>query len=100
MRERFSNISVEQSRAMAKHVGFPLPKGTTVTQVSEISAQWVNVNNSPRSKVLLYLHGGGYIQNTPKIHHTLVSRLVVCAVCVQGVMKRTSQGSGSNEGAG
>lgn len=79
MRDRFSTISVGQSRAMAKNVGFPLPKGTTVTQVSEISAQWVNVNNSPRSKVLLYLHGGGYVQNTPKIHHALVARLVVCA---------------------
>ena len=79
MRDRFANISVKQSRAMTQHVGFPLPKGLTVTQVAEISAQWVSVNSSPPSKVLLYLHGGCYVQNTPKTHHAMVARIALSA---------------------
>jgi len=83
MRDRLANISVKQSRAMTQHLGFPLPKGTTVTPVAEISAQWIGVDSSPPSKVLLYLHGGCYVQNNPKTHQAMVARIAISAgVCV------------------
>ncbi len=79
MRGPFSNISVQQSRAMTQAVGFPLPKRTTVVQAEDIAAQWITVNDIAPSKVLLYLHGGGYVQNTPKTHHAMAARIALRA---------------------
>lgn len=77
MRSHFDALSVEESRRSGNLTGFPLPAGTRIQNVDELSAQWIDVGTTTPDHVILYLHGGGYVQNTPKAHHPLIAR--ICA---------------------
>jgi epsilon-lactone hydrolase len=84
MRVYFANLSVEQTRKLTKNSVLPLPRNTKITQIDEIAAQWIDTPKPVGvldSKVLLYLHGGCYVQKTPGVHHSLVARLAVACGC-------------------
>lgn len=55
----------------------PLPEGTRVesVDVDGIPAAWISPPAADAERVLLYLHGGGYILGSLKSHRDLVARL-------------------------
>jgi monoterpene epsilon-lactone hydrolase len=54
-----------------------LPEGATfdATEVGGVPAEWATVPESDPSKVVLYLHGGGYVIGSVATHRGLVSRI-------------------------
>jgi acetyl esterase/lipase len=54
-----------------------LPAGATVepVRVAERDAEWIAMPNSAPDRVVLYLHGGGYIMGSPRTHRELAARI-------------------------
>jgi len=44
-------------------------------QIGPIKGEWVTVQRSSESRMLLYFHGGGFIAGSPETHRGLVARL-------------------------
>lgn len=44
------------------------------TQLSGIHCEWINPENSPEEKMILYVHGGGYVSGSCKDHRGFVSK--------------------------
>ncbi|GHO49093.1 alpha/beta hydrolase [Ktedonospora formicarum] len=55
----------------------PLPEGTRVeaVDVDGLSAEWIHPSDADAERVVLFLHGGGYILGSLKSHRDLVARL-------------------------
>jgi acetyl esterase/lipase len=75
---KFGEVPLEEMRATMQKFALPLPTGVTVTAVNDLSAQWVVPSQSTRG-VLLYLHGGGYVQKSDGMHLPLVARIALAA---------------------
>jgi epsilon-lactone hydrolase len=75
MRGPFANISVEQTRALTKNARLPFPSGVRVEQAKGIAGQWIIGKEAVSTDVVLYLHGGCYVQNTPSTHHAMIGRI-------------------------
>ena len=83
-RKNAAPVSLAEQRAdyellLENYVGHavPLPEGTRVETVvvGGIPAQWISSPEADTERVLLYLHGGGYILGSLKSHRDLVARL-------------------------
>ncbi len=59
----------------------PLPEGTRVesVDVDGIPAEWICPPDADAERVMLYLHGGGYILGSLKSHRDLVARLATAS---------------------
>jgi monoterpene epsilon-lactone hydrolase len=59
----------------------PLPEGAVCTPVDAagVAAEWIDVASGDPKKVLLYLHGGGYIIGSIATHHTLAAHIAQAA---------------------
>jgi monoterpene epsilon-lactone hydrolase len=59
----------------------PLPERTRVesVDVDGISAEWIHPPDADAERVVLYLHGGGYILGSLKSHRDLVARLATAS---------------------
>jgi epsilon-lactone hydrolase len=59
----------------------PLPEGTRVepVDVDGVPAEWISPPDADAARVLLYLHGGGYIFGSLNSHRELVARLGAAA---------------------
>src|SRR5436309_15751407 len=44
-------------------------------QLGAVKGEWVTVERSSANRVILYLHGGGFIAGSPETHGGLVPRL-------------------------
>jgi epsilon-lactone hydrolase len=75
MRGPFANISVEQTRALTKNARMPFPSEVRVEQAKGIPGQWITGKGASPKNVMLYLHGGCYVQNTPSTHHAMIGRI-------------------------
>lgn len=55
----------------------PAPEDTMVerAQLGQIKGEWVHFGGAQPQRVILYLHGGGYIAGSPEGHRPLVARL-------------------------
>src|SRR5437660_11157630 len=55
----------------------PLPEGTRIESVGVdgIPAEWIRPPEADATRVLLYLHGGGYTRGSLKTHRDLAARL-------------------------
>ncbi len=55
----------------------PTPPGTQVekAQLGQIKGEWVRVAETHPRRLILYLHGGGYVAGSPESHRPLVARL-------------------------
>ena len=42
-----------------------------------LEAQWIETRSGVGNGVILYLHGGGFTQSSPKVHHSFLARLCV-----------------------
>ncbi len=73
--------TIEEQRASlaAMLEGLPLPEKVTVNevQVGDMSADWVAMPNSANGRVVLYLHGGGYVMGSRRTHRELASRIAL-----------------------
>lgn len=55
----------------------PVPADTVVerARLGQIKGEWLRVPESQPQRLLLYLHGGGYISGSPETHRPLVAKL-------------------------
>jgi acetyl esterase/lipase len=74
-----AGASIEQQRAgmEAMLAGVPLPAEATIEEidVAGLPADWVTLPNSAKSRVVLYLHGGGYVMGSRRTHRELATRI-------------------------
>ena len=62
--------------------GFGTAPSDTVAeraQLGQLKGEWVRVAESVPERVVLYLHGGGYISGSPETHRPLIARLCKAA---------------------
>lgn len=54
-----------------------LPRDAVVerAQLGQVKGEWIRVEETQPQRLLLYLHGGGYIAGSPETHRPLVARL-------------------------
>jgi monoterpene epsilon-lactone hydrolase len=90
-------LVIEQAKAMASQLGGPpqetrvafdqmgmqqqLASGTKIEAVvaGGVKADWFTTPESENDRVILYLHGGGYIFGSPTSHRGMISRLAKAA---------------------
>jgi len=55
----------------------PVPDDTVVerARLGQIKGEWLHVPETQPQRLLLYLHGGGYISGSPETHRPLVAKL-------------------------
>ncbi len=69
-------LSLTERRARLEEIGdrFPAP-ATAAIEVVEIAgrpAEWVSDATADEGRVMLYVHGGGYVQGSPHSHRNMV----------------------------
>lgn len=78
-RARPASLSIEQRRAASDSLGDLFPRAWDVlveqTDAYGVPAEWTSTSVASSSKVILYLHGGGYVWGSLKSHRHLVSEL-------------------------
>src|SRR5215471_8937211 len=59
----------------------PLPPETTVERahLGQVKGEWVRVPEAQPERLILYLHGGGYVSGSPESHRPLIARLCKAA---------------------
>ena len=71
--------SLDEMRARLDELGnlFPVPADVTVTQTNAggVPACWLDAPGVDHSRVLMYLHGGGYVGGSARSHGELAARL-------------------------
>lgn len=73
-----ADLSIEDYRRAARQPLFaPLPRGIRRESgmVGGVFGEWITLPGAAAARVLLYLHGGGYVLRTPRVHRGLVARL-------------------------
>ena len=71
------DIAAARAAMVASTATTPLPSGARFEKVdaSGVPAEWVSFAESDRSKVILYLHGGGYAIGSIETHRGLGARI-------------------------
>ena len=73
------NASIQELRENMENtvIPFHLPEGTDLEAVDAdgVTAEMLTTPNADMGRVLLYLHGGGYVMGSIKTHRTLVAGL-------------------------
>ncbi len=67
--------------AMGNMTAEPAGAEYSAVDAGGIAAQWVDVPGADKRRVLLYLHGGGYVICSPNSHRKLVGHLAAAAGC-------------------
>lgn len=79
-----SNVPIEKRRSQAEETarrGIRVPRGVTTHSIaaSGVPAEWLSPEASDPQRVLLYLHGGGYVIGSIATHRGLASRIAIAA---------------------
>lgn len=71
------DVAAERAAMAATTAATPLPAGAKFepTDASGIPAEWISFPQSDPSKVILYLHGGGYVLGSIETHRGLAARI-------------------------
>ncbi len=64
-----------EERAAAKYIRLPEKCRITPVDIGGMPAEWLQWLGSDAGRVVLYLHGGGYVLCSPRTHRDLVCRL-------------------------
>jgi acetyl esterase/lipase len=76
-------LSLEDQRAMMEASAdlFPLPEDVRVSDIEAggVPADWVSLDVSEADRVVLYLHGGGYVLGSRSTHRGLAGRIARAA---------------------
>src|SRR5438874_5235136 len=69
--------TLEERRARMESFETSAPEGTSVTAVvaGGVPGEWVVAPEADDDRVVLYLHGGGYVMGSVKSHRNLVAKL-------------------------
>ena len=82
-RPRPENPTLEESRSGFEQLANMFPTAADVSteavEAGGVPAEWVGVPESREERVILYLHGGGYVIGSLATHRSLVSRLARAA---------------------
>lgn len=56
---------------------FPVDKSVVIkpTQAGGVAAEWITVPQSRPDKIMLFMHGGGFVFNSTRLHRDLISRI-------------------------
>jgi acetyl esterase/lipase len=59
----------------------PVPDDLAIepAQLGQVRGEWVRVSDSQSGRLIIYLHGGGYIAGSPETHRSLVGALCKAA---------------------
>jgi monoterpene epsilon-lactone hydrolase len=70
-------VSVERRRETMEKLSFPVKDDVEIetTHVAGCAAEWVRAPGVAADRVLLYLHGGGYVMGSPNTHRALAGEL-------------------------
>lgn len=75
--------TLEEQRATMAAIleSMPLPDNVTVNEnrIGSMTADWVAMPNSSDGRVVLFLHGGGYVMGSNRTHRELASRIAQAA---------------------
>ena len=76
-------IDVHQMRAMQDKVGGTFPAGVQGTAVvaGGVPAEWIDPIGGSTDRVVLYLHGGGYVAGSIDSHRNLTGHLAQAMGC-------------------
>ncbi len=76
-------LSVEEQRAVMEASAGLFPPDADViaseTEVAGVPADWISVAGSEADRVVLYLHGGGYVMGSRNTHRGLAGRIARAA---------------------
>jgi len=74
-----TSVALPELRVMFDNLGqrFPIPPETTIDPVTinDLKAEWVCAAGASRERVILYLHGGGYVMGSPAGYRHLTGAL-------------------------
>jgi acetyl esterase/lipase len=65
----------ERCRALADFGPAPADLIVERAQLGQVKGEWVRVSEDDPQRLLLYLHGGGFISGSPEGHRPLIARL-------------------------
>jgi epsilon-lactone hydrolase len=63
------------ARADGTYPSQPPAARTSELAIGDVKATWIDAKGARKDRVILYLHGGGFIVETPRIHGALVARI-------------------------
>jgi acetyl esterase/lipase len=71
------NASMEQRRAGMERISERVPADVICEKVSAggVSAEWIAAPGANPDRVILYLHGGGYVLGSINTHRAMISRI-------------------------
>ncbi|MGC2445439.1 alpha/beta hydrolase [Candidatus Binatus sp.] len=71
------SASMEQRRAGMEKISERVPADVTCEKVSAggVNAEWIAAPGAAADRVILYLHGGGYVVGSINTHRAMVSRI-------------------------
>ncbi len=72
----YKPMSIDELRGL-KSISGKLPKDISVESfsINELALEWVHHKNADEDKVILYLHGGGYVAGNPESYRQLCSSI-------------------------
>jgi monoterpene epsilon-lactone hydrolase len=71
------NASIEQRRAGMERISERVPPDVICEKVNAggVDAEWIAAPGATADRVILYLHGGGYVVGSVKTHRAMISRI-------------------------
>jgi monoterpene epsilon-lactone hydrolase len=71
------NASIEQRRAGMERISERVPSDVICEKVNAggVNAEWIAAPGAIADRVILYLHGGGYVAGSIITHRAMVSRI-------------------------
>jgi epsilon-lactone hydrolase len=71
------NASIEQRRAGMERISERVPADVICEKVNAggVNAEWISAPGAAQDRVILYLHGGGYVVGSINTHRAMVSRI-------------------------
>src|ERR1700736_3727081 len=71
------NASMDQRRAGMERISERVPADVTCEKVdaSGVKAEWIAAPGAAADRVILYLHGGGYVLGSINTHRAMVARI-------------------------
>jgi monoterpene epsilon-lactone hydrolase len=71
------NASIEQRRAGMERISERVPADVICEKVNAggVNAEWISAPGATQDRVILYLHGGGYVVGSINTHRAMISRI-------------------------
>jgi monoterpene epsilon-lactone hydrolase len=71
----FINMPVQELREISDKNArwFPIPETASCTEIREdgITGEWIRAKSADDDRIIMYLHGGGYVTGSPRSHRHL-----------------------------